>query len=159
MTEIDTAWLAGLLEGEGSFMWHMPSPTISLHMTDRDVVERVSLIFGRRLRGPYRHKNPKHKPYWCASLGGPKALELMTTILPRMGERRTKQINAVIDTYLAYSPPTRVGFAGKPFHRARAWATCHPHRRPVGGGLCQMCYMREWRKGITQGREVVRSSA
>jgi hypothetical protein len=43
-------WLAGLLEAEGSFVAAPPSdpkrPRISLAMTDADIVERVSRLFG-----------------------------------------------------------------------------------------------------------------
>ncbi len=42
-------WLAGLLEGEGSFLKPPPSapntPRITLQMTDEDVVQRVQEIF------------------------------------------------------------------------------------------------------------------
>ena len=44
-------WLAGILEGEGSFLARPPSspnsPAIRLPMTDVDVVERVAAIFER----------------------------------------------------------------------------------------------------------------
>lgn len=49
MENNDLHWLAGLLEGEGSFMKPSPSspncPIISLQMTDEDIVKRVSLLF------------------------------------------------------------------------------------------------------------------
>ena len=46
-------WLAGLLEGEGSFMTGPPSspglPVIAVNMTDQDVMARLGRIFERRV--------------------------------------------------------------------------------------------------------------
>jgi hypothetical protein len=51
--EFTLAWLAGLLEGEGSFSRGLPSnptkPIISLHMVDEDVVARVAAIWESRI--------------------------------------------------------------------------------------------------------------
>lgn len=48
----DLHWLAGLLEGEGSFLKGPPSaprhPVVALQMTDEDVVSRVAAMFGRK---------------------------------------------------------------------------------------------------------------
>ena len=50
MDEKELYWLAGLLEGEGSFMRGAPSrpntPMVSLSMTDEDVVARVGRMLG-----------------------------------------------------------------------------------------------------------------
>lgn len=53
MTEIETAWLAGLLEGEGYFgtinSWVSGRcyryPRIGVNMTDRDVIDRVATLW------------------------------------------------------------------------------------------------------------------
>jgi hypothetical protein len=54
--------LAGLLEGEGSFMAGPPSnprmPVISVHMTDEDVVARLGRIFARKVY-VVRPRNPR----------------------------------------------------------------------------------------------------
>ena len=50
MTDIDAAWLSGLLEGEGYFQITKPKPNhptqvlIRLAMTDKDVVEKASKL-------------------------------------------------------------------------------------------------------------------
>jgi hypothetical protein len=47
-------WLAGLLEGEGSFMPGPPSnsrmPIIAVAMNDADVMSRLGRIFGRKVQ-------------------------------------------------------------------------------------------------------------
>jgi hypothetical protein len=52
MTEAEICWLAGLLEGEGTFLKASPSrpnsPTVSLEMTDEDVVARVAHLLGNK---------------------------------------------------------------------------------------------------------------
>lgn len=53
VAEHDRYWLAGLLEGEGSFLKGPPSapryPVLSLQMTDEDVVARVAAMLGRKM--------------------------------------------------------------------------------------------------------------
>ena len=65
MTEAEWAWLGGLFEGEGCIAWTgKNSVTLTVNMTDRDVVERVlSATATGRLRGPYRLRE-KVKPMW-----------------------------------------------------------------------------------------------
>jgi hypothetical protein len=54
LSKVDIAWLAGLLEGEGSFMRgkRKDAPGISLAMTDRDVVERAAKLLRTKCMGP-----------------------------------------------------------------------------------------------------------
>jgi hypothetical protein len=50
---VEIAWLAGLLEGEGSFMPGPPSnprmPIVCLAMNDADVMARVGRLLGRKV--------------------------------------------------------------------------------------------------------------
>jgi hypothetical protein len=85
------AWLAGLLEGEGSFHCRGGCPRIALEMTDEDVVARYASIIGagyqRRLPTEARHK----VSYICSAYGD-RATLIMRDILPYMGERRSTKI-------------------------------------------------------------------
>ena len=80
----DLAWLAGLLEGEGSFLKAPPSspncPRISLEMTDKDVVERAASLMNGKV--------------------ATRAVELMRVLHPEMGSRRRSQIDAALETYI-----------------------------------------------------------
>lgn len=102
MKDTDLAWLAGLLEGEGSFLKGPPSepgtPRITVSMTDRDVVARVASLFGVSASNPFKHKNPKWKPFYLATLKGTRAVELMGLLRPLMGERRQGQIDRAAKT-------------------------------------------------------------
>lgn len=98
-------WLAGLLEGEGTFLRPPPSspryPMVSCRMTDRDVIERVSLAFGTAVRANYKGA---YKTEFAVTLKGLPAVNLMKSLRPIMGVRR----QAAIDRALTgYEPPRR----------------------------------------------------
>ena len=102
MNTKDKYWLAGLLEGEGSFMVGPPSdkhiPVVSLQMTDQDVVQRVADLFGVTIY--YKSSNNvKHKDCWTTRLKGQRAVEVMKEILPLMGQRRQSQIKRAVESY------------------------------------------------------------
>ena len=65
-------WLAGLLEGEGSFMTGPPSspglPVIAVNMTDHDVMARIGQIFERKVAGAASVKSVAERfgvSVWC----------------------------------------------------------------------------------------------
>ncbi len=104
-TSLRLAWLAGLLEGEGTFLRPPPStpncPIVACRMTDRDVVERVAACFGTKVlaidKGRYRTE-------YAATIKGSRAIEIMADIRPLMGNRRQRAIHAARS---AYAPPPR----------------------------------------------------
>ena len=104
MNRNDLLWLAGLLEGEGSFLKGPPShpnqPIVVTQMTDEDVVQRVASLLGTSM---VRNKQDKRKSHWkptfSARLRGKKAVELMELLRPLMGKRRGEQINRAIASY------------------------------------------------------------
>jgi hypothetical protein len=101
-------WLAGLLEGEGSFLRGIPSapgvPVVALSMTDLDVVQRVADMLNIR----YIHvklrtrENPAWRPAYRVKLTGQRAVDLMHQLRPMMGERRQAQIDAAL---ACWNPP------------------------------------------------------
>lgn len=99
------SWLAGLLEGEGTFLRPPPSmpncPIVSCRMTDRDVVERVAQEFGTAVmaidKGRYRTE-------FAATLKGERAVAFMADIRPLMGTRRQHAIDSAVS---CYRPPVR----------------------------------------------------
>ena len=87
----DLLWLAGLLEGEGSFDAHRGKyPRIRLAMTDRDVVGRAATLMDAKIRLSL-HPAPA-KPTWHTEISGERAAEIMRQILPHMGTRRSGRI-------------------------------------------------------------------
>lgn len=98
----DLCWLAGLLEGEGSFMPGEPSnanaPRISLAMTDSDVVHRAAALLGVHSVYAYTRRKGCRTSYQLA-LRGARAAEVMQLLHPLMGARRKSQIERALATY------------------------------------------------------------
>jgi hypothetical protein len=91
----DAIWLAGLLEGEGSFDLHRKKyPRVRVGMSDRDVVGRAATLMGASVRSslkPYPQAAMFH-----AEVTGAKAVAVMRAILPHMGARRSGKIATVL---------------------------------------------------------------
>jgi hypothetical protein len=105
------AWLAGLVEGEGSFVHHvgqkqLHSLSIRVLMSDEDVVRRCLTVSGVGFfQGPYFPRNSAHKPVWAWQVGSRgDAVALMGMLRPLMGERRRSQIDECLAIHEAYPP-------------------------------------------------------
>lgn len=99
-TQIELAWLAGLLEGEGCFnIGSDKYPVgIALAMTDEDIVSTVAGWWNVSYNSPKTQKEHHKQSYRCA-IRGKSAVDLMVILLPFMGERRSTQIQKAIDSY------------------------------------------------------------
>lgn len=99
------AWLAGLLEGEGSFGQDGASIVVEVKMTDRDVIARAALAFG----GVNVYAVPQsplelergHKPCFRARARGTRALDIMLRVYPYLGERRAARVAGLVTGFLA----------------------------------------------------------
>ncbi len=95
-------WLAGLLEGEGTFLRPMPSsprsPVISCRMTDVDVVELVAAAFGTSIQANDKGRN---RTEFAATIRGSRAVELMTALRPMMSDRRQAAMDRALEGYSA----------------------------------------------------------
>lgn len=94
MDMIQAAWVAGYLEGEGSFL---ASPQggryylrIQAHSTDLDTLELLLGAAGGLISGPYNR--PDRKPFWAWNLNGGRCREIFYDIYPYMSKRRQQQI-------------------------------------------------------------------
>lgn len=102
VTETDIFWLAGLLEGEGSFCKGAPSspnlPVVSCQMTDEDTIGKVASLFGVKYQtNKARRKNWKRT--FTARIRGSGARKLMTELMPFMSIRRQKQMSVALSSY------------------------------------------------------------
>jgi hypothetical protein len=98
-------WLAGLLEGEGSFLRGAPStpnvPRISVQMVDEDVIARVAEAFDTSYQSipPQREG---HQRSYKTVLRGTSAVLLMREIRSLMGRRRQAQIDAAVSSWVPH---------------------------------------------------------
>src|SRR5450759_1986345 len=101
----ELTWLAGLLEGEGSFLSGPPSkpnrPCISLSMADLDIVQRAAGLVGVRAIQTRRFPaEESREPIYVIYLYGSRAVTLMLTLRPLMSRRRSTQIGAAVASYI-----------------------------------------------------------
>lgn len=140
MTEADRYWLAGLLEGEGSFLKGSPSRPnrllVSLQMCDADVVEHAASMMGNRPVNRYhRRSKPWTKPVFATRVNGFAAAELMRELYPLMGGLRRRQIQNALASYRG---PTRSPL--RPSGCAADGCDLRAHAR----GLCRRHYLSYW---------------
>lgn len=122
-SEAEISWLAGLLEGEGSFWtaklragdkWNAERaydyryPKIVVNMTDYDVVERAAKMFGTSVyRMPLVTRNGKqNKQQWRAQISGSGAANWMRILRPWMGQRRQAKIDEILEQYASIESST-----------------------------------------------------
>lgn len=102
MSRATAAWVAGLIEGEGSIMLtKRGAPVIALTMTDEDVVRRLHDVVGiGSVRLRVTQEGNKNAWIWnVASWRG--CVSLLTQILPWMGARRGRAISDVLAAHKA----------------------------------------------------------
>lgn len=140
----DRAWLAGLLEGEGSFVGdrHARSsyPVIKVEMCEREVIERVAALLDTRVWVAAPGVEG-WRPTYIAQIAGHRAVGWMAALRPLMGLRRTAAIDAALSAYhpiRLIAPPIVCVVSG-----------CErPHR---SRGLCNTHYM-SWSRDRARGR-------
>lgn len=98
MTTNETAWAAGLYEGEGHIGFSGGRIQMRINSTDVDVLERFQQIFGvGKVYGPYK-SGPRCKPiYHWACYRRANVEMVVNQILPLLGERRKRQVADVIE--------------------------------------------------------------
>lgn len=106
MTEPELLWVAGLLEGEGSFLisgkrYHRGQPKVSMGSVDRDVIDRIHALTGE-VGGVYektkRTKGGKRFFLWSINRQD-DAVALMKQLRPHMSSRRQGQIDECLAHY------------------------------------------------------------
>lgn len=101
MNEVDTAWVAGLLEGEGCFSLYAPvgkarRVSVTCCMTDKDVIERLRTIVGAGNVYERKPRKDTWKPAWQWSLTTrPEVMQLIEELYPYMGRRRREKMDEI----------------------------------------------------------------
>ena len=96
MTESEVAWIAGFLEGEGSFCVDTKSngysySRITAASTDKDVLEKLKNLAGGEVYSKKIYAD-HHKPCWYWSLNTRSDVSRLCGLLhPYLGKRRQVQ--------------------------------------------------------------------
>lgn len=108
MNELERHWIAGILEGEGSFYWqtsnrNYKNPGIRVEMCDLDILERLTTITKIGHITVCNHTKAKRyssnwSPSWAWQVTRKvDVVALMISIYPLMGERRKAKIHSLIE--------------------------------------------------------------
>lgn len=96
-------WLAGILEGEGTFMSAPPSspssPVARICMTDRDTVARAADLLERAVV-PVRARKEHYRPPYVTQIKGTEAVALMRAVRSVLGPERQRQIDHVVNGWV-----------------------------------------------------------
>jgi hypothetical protein len=101
MTDAETAWVAGLLEGEGCFMTEQTHGKmrgrVAIQMTDEDVLLRLATVVGTgSVVSADRASRPDRKPIWQWRIQSrADVLSLTDQIYPHLGKRRRARIEQI----------------------------------------------------------------
>jgi hypothetical protein len=138
-------WLAGLLEGEGSFcsarVGPHAYPVLEVKMCDDDVVERARVLLGATSVTIDKARRTHWNQTYRAKLSGHRAAAWMRRLSGLMSVRRQAAIDKALAEFrpiqLEHAPKHCVGPGCDKTHRGR--------------GLCHKHYM-SWSRDVARGR-------
>lgn len=137
-SDVDLAWLAGLLEGEGCFTSGVDSAVkttlvikVHLAMTDLDVVERAAKFMEGATVIECAPRKLQTKTVYRVTRRGYSAARIMRWILPFMGARRSAKIQECLAVWDNRPIKNREKFLPP---------QCHPDRAHHSRGFCYECY-------------------
>ena len=102
INERDLYWLAGLLEGEGSFTTagrrgrSTRQPVIALGMTDEQPVKRAAQLMGSSVYS-YQPRRPNSKRNYQMRVNGKNAVPWLLVLKPLLSPRRQSQIDHCLE--------------------------------------------------------------
>ncbi len=99
LSEVEAAWLAGLIEGEGWIATPDKPLALSVTMTDPDVIEAVRRMTGV---GTVRRKSPQrahYQPSYAWQVHGRAVVDLLRQLRPWFHQRRGERADGVIAKY------------------------------------------------------------
>lgn len=103
MRTADLYWAAGIMEGEGYFGSRSNGITVTVSMTDKDVIDKFHSIFGFGSRKSRDLPSGKTAYTWSVT-NQAQASGLMMTLFSLMGERRQAQIKECLGAWLDRGP-------------------------------------------------------
>jgi hypothetical protein len=98
-------WLAGLLEGEGSFIFTGGSPRITMATVDLDVAQKVHSLLSCT-SNITEDRTVTLKNIYKINLQGAIAIDWMKFLSPLMSIRRREKIREVVEEYNKYKAST-----------------------------------------------------
>jgi hypothetical protein len=96
-------WIAGFLEGEGSFGYYGKNGLfLQANQVQRWPIDKLNaLVPGYIIRRDMSHRLPNRQPHWQWSIRSSQAAGLMMTIYQFMSPRRKEQIMKALEGWMA----------------------------------------------------------
>lgn len=108
--DLDSAYLAGILDGEGSIMLTklhkntQPAPVVSVSTTDHELVEWLRETFGGKIVKKKQYQL-HHKPQWDWKITNQRALAVLLLARPYMRiERKGRKADLLLFDYVECTP-------------------------------------------------------
>lgn len=108
----DIYWVAGFIEGEGSFTSQRGWITVRASQVEKQPVEKLQALLGGSLRWYVPTRYPRHQIAWHWVFTGVRAVGLMMTLYSLMSPKRKGQIEKAIKAWTA--TPSRNHFKPQP---------------------------------------------
>ena len=93
-------WIAGFLEGEGSFGYAKSTPAVSAVQVDREPIDLLYRLLGGGIN-TFSRKEVKGNIYYRWNAYGPRAAGIMMTVYPLMTKRRQKRIREELARWMS----------------------------------------------------------
>ena len=94
----DIGWVAGFLEGEGSFQSARNTPCVSASQLNPEPILKLHRILGGGMN-QFHHKLTKGNTFFRWNAYGPRAMGIMLTVYPLLSVKRQEQVQKVIWRY------------------------------------------------------------
>lgn len=134
LTEPETAWIAGVYEGEGSCaITKGRAVRVEIAMTDEDVVSRIATLtgLGHVVKAPLRGNN---KQVYRWGIGSAEAVEFLEAIFPWLGSRRAARASDAITNW-----KTNKKQSTKNDTECINGHSYDPPNKRLDSGSCRMC--------------------
>jgi hypothetical protein len=92
----DLYWVAGFLEGEGTFYYNVGRLIIQAPQVQREPLEKLQKILGGNISNRTRYAELNRSPIYVWYIGGSKAAGAMMTLFPLMSPKRKIQISGAL---------------------------------------------------------------
>lgn len=133
----DLQWIAGFLEGEGSFTYHA-SLAVSASQVQRWPLEKLRVLLGGSISTNGRLKQPQRQLCSVWYLHGYRAAALMMTIWSLMSPRRQKQIEVALAKWVHKKVANQ---------QREHCPLGHPYKQLKNRRICTICANESNRKG------------
>lgn len=156
-------WAAGFLEGEGYFCLRggkkKTTPGILASQVQREPLERLLILFGGKIYGPYSSRHTTHSPFYRWDISSTSSIEVMMTLYKLMSTKRKEEIRKVISAWKVSPGNSSVWIARGFCKNGHDLTGSNYVVAPSGHGRCRQCGIEGRRRYYSKNKEKWRGYA